>query len=107
MVFLWCYNHYFIFFPVRRNNRAQKISILFANIPLDILGVTLLRFQIILPKKVAFSGIILFRLDFISSRTMIVAAQQWKRFNVCKARKMARLHFVQHVLWKETIFHSN
>ena len=76
-------------------------------IPLDILGVTLLRFEIILPKKVAFSGIILFRLDFISSRTMIVAAQQWKRFNVCKARKMARLHFVQHVLWKETIFHSN
>ena len=36
-------------------------------IPLDILGVTLLRFEIILPKKVAFSGIILFRLDFISS----------------------------------------
>ena len=41
-----------------------------------ILGVTLLRFEIILPKKVAFWGIILFRLNFISSRTMIVAAQQ-------------------------------
>ena len=72
--------------------------------PLDILGVTLLRFEIILPKKVAFSGIILFRLDFISSRTMIVAAQQWNRFNVCKARKRARLHFVQHVLKERNDF---